>query len=388
MRWREALHPVGMQRVALLSRRGRAARPAGRRRRRGHGGAGRRTGRTRVAGPTPAAARLQRSARPAAGRPARLAPTHARPRPLRAAGRVDLIAGEAQLEQRAGQAVTRGRVAALAGWMPADALPTGWPDWPPWAARSCPCRVRPASSRRRMLPHDGCRPGVRAAGRHLCDRARTPTSTRPLIAGLAYVVMFGMMFADVGHGALLLLAALAVRVRVVVAAGAASPGLAVPGRRRSRQHGVRRAVRRVLRPDRRRPGGLAGATGAPGDAAWSPRSPSVPCCWPARTRSARSTASARAAGGARSTPRRAWPGAALFLGLGAGGRRRLPRLGTGWPCSAGCVAAVGLGLAYVGLLASAGGGAAGPRRPASSCSTWSCGSARTWSASRGWPRSA
>ncbi len=33
-----------------------------------------------------------------------------------------------------------------------------------------------------------------------------------LLAGLAYVAMFGMMFADVGHGALLLLAAIAARL--------------------------------------------------------------------------------------------------------------------------------------------------------------------------------
>ena len=33
-----------------------------------------------------------------------------------------------------------------------------------------------------------------------------------ILAGLAYVVMFGMMFADVGHGALLLMAAVAVRL--------------------------------------------------------------------------------------------------------------------------------------------------------------------------------
>ena len=61
-------------------------------------------------------------------------------------------------------------------------------------------------------------------------------------AGLAYVFMFGMMFGDAGHGALLVLAAL-------LLSGPAAPvrplpsGVAVPARRRPRGLRLRGAVR-------------------------------------------------------------------------------------------------------------------------------------------------
>ena len=217
MRWREALHPVGMQRVGAAGAARRAARPAGRGGRRGHGGAGR--GRTvgATSVPSPAADRLQRLPAPgiapavAAGQPDLDAWEHA--------GRVDLIAGEAQLEHRAGQAVARGRVVALVGWMPVEELhAAGRPG------RGCWRRGRPDAATRRRRTADlaragGCRARLRAAGE---TYATVPYAdlNPSLIAGAG-------LRGHVRHHVrrrrarrLLVLAALAIRCRVVVAAGA------------------------------------------------------------------------------------------------------------------------------------------------------------------------
>ena len=126
-------------------------------------------------------------------------------------GRADLVAGEAELERVAATAVTRGSVAAVLGWAPAGAVG-------PLAERVAgrggavvPLRHPPGEQPPTMLAEEG-------AGREFAPLVET-YATVPyvdvnpsLLAGLAYVVMFGMMFADVGHGALLLAAALAVRL--------------------------------------------------------------------------------------------------------------------------------------------------------------------------------
>lgn len=210
MRWREALSPVVMQRVALMAPRdalrdllvqvadegtvdlddasvtGDSARST-----------------------TPATARLQQiqaGARVAAA----LSPTPPDLDRWERDGRIDLIAGEAELEPRLARTRTRGSVSALLGWMPAE-------DVAGLAGRLAgvggavaplprPAGVQPPT----LLPEVG-------ASREFAPLVET-YATVPyadvnpsVIAGLAFVVMFGMMFADVGHGALLLLAALAVR---------------------------------------------------------------------------------------------------------------------------------------------------------------------------------
>ncbi len=212
MRWRDTLHPVGMQRVALLAPTtalrdllvnvadegtvelddAAAADP------------------TTTQQLTPAAVALQRLQVGGTTTTAALAPTAPDLDRCEQDGRLDLIAGEAELERRSAQAVTRDSVAALIGWMPADGLRQ-------LAGRVAglggavvpmprPTGVQPPT----QLPSEG-------AAREFAPLIRT-YATVPyadvnpsLIAGLAYVVMFGMMFADVGHGALLLLAGVAIR---------------------------------------------------------------------------------------------------------------------------------------------------------------------------------
>src|SRR6478752_1409111 len=112
MRWREAINPVAMERVAVLAPRsalrdalvvlgdagtveidpGAAAEPVV---------------------PGSAAARLQRlPVRPAAPSLSAVSPDLDR---CEAQGRTDLIAGEAELEERASRALAEGRVVALVG---------------------------------------------------------------------------------------------------------------------------------------------------------------------------------------------------------------------------------------------------------------------------------
>lgn len=126
------------------------------------------------------------------------------------AGRVDLLLGEAQLAEQSAQALVRGEVGAVIGWAPTAAIP---------ALAESLARVgaavvglpRPAGIDPPTAAADG------AAHRSFAPLVQT-YATVPyadvdptIIAGLAYVVMFGAMFGDVGHGALLVLAALLIR---------------------------------------------------------------------------------------------------------------------------------------------------------------------------------
>ncbi|GAA4159281.1 hypothetical protein GCM10022251_35500 [Phytohabitans flavus] len=126
------------------------------------------------------------------------------------AGRADLLAGEVELSGYAAQAVVRGRVAALVGWTPTAGLP----------ALSARLTEIGAAAVQLPPPRGVDPPTAPAAGR--ARRAFGPLvdtyATVPyrdvdpsLPAGIAYVVMFGVMFGDVGHGALLILLALLVR---------------------------------------------------------------------------------------------------------------------------------------------------------------------------------
>jgi V/A-type H+-transporting ATPase subunit I len=129
---------------------------------------------------------------------------------LARAGRLDLIAGENQLRQHADSAVRRNSVAALAGWIPAgqlDALST--------TLAGIGCAVVPL-----RWPRLADAPTLVAgsAGRRALSPLVTTYGTVPYpdinpawLAWASYVLMFGMMFGDVGDGLLLLAAAMAKR---------------------------------------------------------------------------------------------------------------------------------------------------------------------------------
>ncbi|MGD3110678.1 V-type ATPase 116kDa subunit family protein [Streptomyces sp. YGL11-2] len=142
-----------------------------------------------------------------------LAATAPDPHALEVAGRTDLMAGEEQLAARLDDAVRRGSVAALAGWCPREEVA-------PLSARlaglggalvptAAPRGVDPPTALRRTGP-------VRGACTSLVTTYGTPpyADLDPSWAAAAlYAVMFGMMFGDVGHGALLLFGALFLAVR-------------------------------------------------------------------------------------------------------------------------------------------------------------------------------
>ncbi|MEV0173551.1 V-type ATPase 116kDa subunit family protein [Streptomyces sp. NPDC050803] len=130
---------------------------------------------------------------------------------LRQEGRADLLAGEAQLETYREAAVRHGAVAALAGWCPRTDVAAlrgrlrdvGAALVPLRAPRGTdpPTRLYDTGTVRRSLV-----PLVRTYG--TVPYADVDPSVP---AGIAYVVMFGMMFGDAGHGILLLLGALLLR---------------------------------------------------------------------------------------------------------------------------------------------------------------------------------
>ena len=118
-------------------------------------------------------------------------------------GDLDRLAGEAELEQVRSSMLEEGAVAALAGWSPADALDD-------LAARLAPL----GASVVRLRRPPGVNPPTSLRGRGATGAFQPLVNTYgtvpyadvnpSVLAGLAYVVMFGMMFGDVGQGALLL----------------------------------------------------------------------------------------------------------------------------------------------------------------------------------------
>ena len=126
-------------------------------------------------------------------------------------GRADLMAGEAELQGYASGAVVRGEVAALAGWVPVTEVGdlTG-------ALADLGASVVPIRTPRGVDPPTLLRggEGVRRSLTPLVETYGTVpyADVDPsVVAGLAYMLRFGMMFGDAGHGALLVIAGLLLR---------------------------------------------------------------------------------------------------------------------------------------------------------------------------------
>jgi V/A-type H+-transporting ATPase subunit I len=165
-----------------------------------------------LAGPVPAPEgpalealrRLERTASRNGRAEPRLAEAPEEPAELERSGRGDLLAGEVELERRAAAAVRHGRYAALVGWAPTGdlnpledrltAVGAGLVELPP------PAWVEPPT----LLHHEGAaipfRPLVETYG---APRYRDIDPTP--FAAVSFVLMFGMMFGDVGHGVMLAL---------------------------------------------------------------------------------------------------------------------------------------------------------------------------------------
>ncbi|MFD8034588.1 V-type ATPase 116kDa subunit family protein [Streptomyces sp. NPDC048231] len=169
--------------------------------------------RVEEAAPGEAAVRLQRlrvrgaTAGPGSTAPAVLAAAAPDLDVLERGENIALLAGEAQLEERAEGAVRQGEVAALAGWCP-DA------EVSRIAGRLAATggTLLPLPSPRGTDPPTLLRPGRAVSFTPLVTTYGTPAYADvdpSWPAGLAYIAMFGIMFGDVGHGALLVLGAVA-----------------------------------------------------------------------------------------------------------------------------------------------------------------------------------
>jgi V/A-type H+-transporting ATPase subunit I len=125
-------------------------------------------------------------------------------------GRRDLLLGEAELAARAAGAVRHGSIAGLVGWAPAEAVPALAErlsavgavvvELPRPRASTPPTLLRPAG------PSRSFQPLVEMYGpARYSDLDPTP------FAAVAFVLMFGLMFGDAGHGLLLVAAGLLLR---------------------------------------------------------------------------------------------------------------------------------------------------------------------------------
>ena len=215
MRWRDALEPVGMARVAILAPEEdlRAVLVAvadegtvdlespdtG-----GPAGDG-----SRGAGP---ASDLLLRLRPGPESRAVVVPEPPDLDRCEEAGRVDVIAGEAELERRRAQALTTHGVSGIVGWMPTDRIAHLSNRLASRGGAVAPL-ARPLGVQPPTLLAESR--GSREFAPLVETYATVPyADVNPsLLAGFAYVAMFGMMFADVGQGALLVLFAVAVRLQ-------------------------------------------------------------------------------------------------------------------------------------------------------------------------------
>ncbi len=210
MRWREAMAPVPMTRIALV-----APKDALRQALVRVADAGT-VEFDRVVPPadlpvTEMSRALQRLTSAGANAP-RLSPVASEVAELERTGRADLLAGEEQLAEQTAQAILRGDVAAMIGWTPTAALPGLASRLVEVGAAVVPLPrppgVEPPTAGSPGAPHRTFAPLVDTYGTVPYVDV-DPT----VMAGLAYAVMFGAMFGDVGHGAVLLLGAILIRFR-------------------------------------------------------------------------------------------------------------------------------------------------------------------------------
>ena len=129
---------------------------------------------------------------------------------LEAQNRADLLAGEVELERRAAAAANRDPFVALVGWSPKDQLDNLSARLDPIGAGvvELPRRpfIEPPTLMRTPKAAEPFRPIVETYGTvRYTDIDPTP------FTAVSFVLMFGMMFADAGHGLLLAAAGLALR---------------------------------------------------------------------------------------------------------------------------------------------------------------------------------
>jgi len=121
---------------------------------------------------------------------------------LESEGPLGVLAGESELEGMSASAVEHGAVAALVGWTPTSELEALGDRLSALGGSVVPLR----SPRGTEPPTLVVAKGATGAFQPLVDTYATIDyrDVNPsALAGLAYVVMFGMMFGDVGHGAFL-----------------------------------------------------------------------------------------------------------------------------------------------------------------------------------------
>ncbi|HVD00078.1 MAG TPA: V-type ATPase 116kDa subunit family protein [Candidatus Dormibacteraeota bacterium] len=125
--------------------------------------------------------------------------------------RADLLAGEVELERRSRAAVFHGDFAVAVGWMPSDRVQEVKKRLAAAAADlvelPCPPNVDPPTLLRRPRAGDSFRPLVETYG-----TVRYADLDPTAFTAVSFVLMFGMMFADVGHGLLLALAGVLIRL--------------------------------------------------------------------------------------------------------------------------------------------------------------------------------
>ncbi len=154
--------------------------------------------------------RLQRQGRDGDSPEPRLSAEPSDPEVLERLGAADLLAGEVELERRVEAAVRHGSFAGLVGWTPTAELERLSAELGRAGAVAVelprPSWVEPPTllaARRLAQPF---RPLVETYGHaRYADIDPTP------FAAFSFVLMFGMMFGDLGHGLLLALLALALR---------------------------------------------------------------------------------------------------------------------------------------------------------------------------------
>lgn len=221
MRWRDVLEPARMARVAIVA-------PSARMRRvlvevadsglveperfpeLPPGPASQALERARRSVPVIARSNSGAVSAPAAGsEPTRSGPVLMLQTPdiarLEQAGDVDLLAGEADLEQVRAGALEDGSVGAVAGWCPSRVV-SGLSDR---LASNGGAVVRLEMPRGDEPPTQMAGRGAAGAFQPLVDTYATVAyrDINPsIVAGVAYMAMFGMMFGDAGDGALLVAA--------------------------------------------------------------------------------------------------------------------------------------------------------------------------------------